>query len=511
MIDQAERYIASLNPTPPAEFEVHNPVTGELIGRLPNSSPAEVAAAADRARRAQSLWAAVPVKERCRMIDRFANLLHGPRREDLIKVIRQENGKVYSGAFAETAVIVSTCDYYTKNAEKWLRPERRVPFVRGIYRGHVHRKPLGVVGNISPWNYPLVLSLMDMIPALLAGNSVIFKPSEITPYSTIEAVKLLHEAGLPQDVAQVITGDGRTGAALVDHVDYIMFTGSTATGRKVAMRAAERLIPYSLELGGNDAMVVLRDADIHKAAANAVSAGFENSGQLCMSVERVIVEEPVYENFLAEMQAWHAQINMGTGDSMDVHVGSLTNQRELERTQAHVEDALAKGGRLIAGGQPRPDLGPLFFEPTIIADARPDMLAMQDETFGPLIMVAKAKDVAEALQLANSTPYGLSSSLWTRDTRRGEEIALGFESGDVNINAALLVLGSPDMEFGGVKESGVGRRNGRQGLLKYTVPQSILVDRFPKVPDAPTIYTRRIVWILRLMRPLKRWLPFLGS
>jgi succinate-semialdehyde dehydrogenase/glutarate-semialdehyde dehydrogenase len=511
MLDQAERYIATLDPTPPTEIEVRNPVTGQVIGRVPNSSRAEVQAAVARARQAQAVWAVVPPKERARIIDRFANLLHGPRREHIIKTIRQENGKVYSGAFAETAVIVSTCDYYTKNAPRWLAPERRVPFVRGLYRGHVHRKPIGVVGNISPWNYPLVLSLMDMIPALLAGNSVILKPSEITPYSTIEAAKLLHEAGVPKDVLQVVTGDGSTGAALVDYVDYIMFTGSTATGRRVAMRAAERLIPYSLELGGNDAMVVLRDADIHKAAANAVSAGFENSGQLCMSVERVIVEEPVYEEFLAEMRDWHSQINMGTGDSMDVHIGSMTNQRELERTQAHVEDALAKGGRLLAGGKARPDIGPLFFEPTIIADATSEMLAMQDETFGPLIMVAKAKDVNEALSVANNTPYGLSASLWTGDTVRGEEIALGLQSGDVNINAALLVLGSPDMEFGGVKDSGVGRRNGKQGLLKYTVPQSILVDRLPQVPEAPTIYTRRIVWILRLMRPLKRWLPFLGS
>lgn len=415
-----------------------------------------------------------------------------------------------SRATSNTSTTLSVADYYAKHGAKWLRPERRRPIMRLLYSAEVHYKPRGLVGNIAPWNYPLVMPFLDMIPALIAGNAVICKPSEVTPLAAIEGAKLLHEAGVPQEIFQVITGDGDTGAALVDHVDFIQFTGSAAVGREVAVRAAERLIPFSLELGGNDPMIVLRDADIDKAAACAVSTGFENGGQLCMSVERVLVDESIYEDFLQAAQKWQSRLHVGHQDDLDTHMGSITNPNELQRTQRHIRDALDKGARLIAGGSRLGELGPCFHEATILADVTPDMAVVQEETFGPVIAVAKFRDEDEAVALANATNYGLSASVWSRDVKRAKRLGLRIESGDVNINTAIVGFATPSVEFGGEKESGVGRRNGKQGLLKFTSTMSVIVDNFPQKPDAPTLYTRRNVRLLSVARKIQKFLPFLG-
>jgi succinate-semialdehyde dehydrogenase/glutarate-semialdehyde dehydrogenase len=492
-----------------SDIEVMNPVSGEVIARVANNSVHAVAAAAARARAQQPKWAATPVRERCRLIRRFGDLLIA-NQEHLIKTIRAENGKARGGAHGEVIYIASIADYYSKHGTKWLRPERRRPIMKFLYSAEVHHNPLGDVGNISPWNYPLVMTFLDMIPALVAGNAVIATPSEITPLSAIEGAKMLHEAGVPEDIFQVVTGDGNTGATLIDHVDFIQFTGSTAVGRTVAVRAAERLIPYSLELGGNDPMIVLNDADIDKAAASAVVNGFENSGQLCMSVERVIVEESIYEEFLQAAQNWQSRLHVGHQDDLDTHMGSITNRNELERTQRHIRDALDKGARLIAGGNPLHDLGPCFHEATILADVTPDMAVMQEETFGPVIAVTRAANEDEAVRLANATNYGLSASVWSRDKRRAKRVGLRIESGDVNVNTAIVGFATPSVEFGGEKESGVGRRNGKQGLLKYTSTMSVIVDNFPQRPEAPTLYTRRNVGMLALSRKIQKFLPFLG-
>lgn len=509
MVAQAEKHLKTLAADNSEEIKVIDPVTSEVIGAIPVFTSEMLAQAAARARAAQPAWAERPVKDRCKLLRRFADLLIS-HQEDLITIIRRESGKSRGGALGEIIYTASIADYYARHSAKWLKPEKRRGLAPLLYSARVHRLPLGVVGNISPWNYPLVLPVVDMIPALIAGNAAIVKPSEVTPYSALEARRLMIEAGVPEDIFQIVTGDGRTGQSLIDYVDFIMLTGSTATGRKVALRAAERLIPYSLELGGNDVLIVLKDADIDKAAACAVSAGFENGGQLCMSVERVIVEEPVYEEFIAAMQKWHSKLVIGKENSLKTHVGSMTNQREMERTRRHIEDALAKGGRLIAGGKPLPELGPLFHEATIIADATPEMEAMREETFGPVVMVTKAKDAAEAVRIANDCAYGLSSSLWSRDTKRAEQLALRIESGDVNINTAIANFGTPSMEFGGMKNSGIGRRNGKQGLYKYTRTLSIVIDNFPQTPDAPSIYTGRILAMLKLMRRVQKYLPFLA-
>ena len=508
MISQAQEHLEQFQEKLP-ELEILNPMTGEVIGTVPNSTREMVAAAVERARAAQPAWSAVPVKERCKILKRFSDLVM-QNQERLVQVIRQENGKFRGGAVAETLGVSLVTDYYCKHAANWLKPEKRSPLARGLYAARVYHKPLGVAGNISPWNYPFFLSHIDMIPALIAGNVVVVKPSEITPYSCMEGAKLMREAGLPENVFQVVTGDGQTGDALIDYVDCIAFTGSTAIGRKVGVRAAHRLIPFSLELGGNDPMIVLRDADIDKAAANAISAGFENTGQACVSIERVLVEAPIYEEFLEAMKKWHAKLKIGVEDSLDVHIGSLTNRRELERTEAHIQDAVAKGARLVVGGKRMSELGPLFHEATIVADLTADMDLMKDETFGCLIGVTSVKDADEAIRVANSTSYGLSGSVWSRDIRKAEQVATQLDCGDVSINAAFLAWGTPSVEMGGQRDSGLGRRGGKQGLFKYTAPQSIVIDRFPMTPDAPTLYTNKILTLLKLNRVLGKIFPFLA-
>jgi len=491
------------------EFEVKNPITGEKLATLPIYTPDMVAAAAARARAAQPAWAATPAKERAKIVRRFGDMLY-ERQEHFIDLIRRENGKARGGAMGEILVTANFAEYYARHAAAWLKPEKRKPFAPLLYSAQVHHKPHGVVGNISPWNFPLVLAYIDMLPALLAGNAVILKPSEVTPLTAIEAAKLLHEAGVPADAWQVITGMGETGAALIEHIDMLMFTGSPAIGKKVAVQAAQRLIPFSLELGSIDPMLVLQDADLEKAAASAVSAGFENTGQLCMKVQRVFVDQRVYEDFLAAVKRWAGRLVVGKSADFATHIGSMTTEREVQRTEKHIQDALQKGGRLVSGGKRLPELGPLFMEPTVIADADPSMVAMQTETFGPLITITPFSSEAEAVQMVNAVPYGLSGSIWSRNTAHAKQLALQLETGDVCINAALIGFATQDAEFGGQKHSGYGRRNSKQGLLKFTYPQSIITDRLPQTPDAPTVYTAKILKLAALNRRLGRLFPFLA-
>jgi acyl-CoA reductase-like NAD-dependent aldehyde dehydrogenase len=373
----------------------------------------------------------------------------------------------------------------------------------------VYYKPHGVVGFITPWNYPLLNAFNDLIPALIAGNTVVLKPSEVTPFTAEYGLNLMYQVGIPRDVIQMVTGDGRTGEALIDSVDFISFTGSTATGRKVAVRAAERLIPYSLELGGKDPLIVLKDADLDLAASGALTGAMENAGQTCISIERVYVEAPVYDQFVSRILEYAQRMKLGAEDDFDTHVGSLTNERELRRTEEHVRDALEKGARVLFGGKPRPDLGRLFFEPTVLVDVDHSMKVMQEETFGPLLPIMRVRDADEAVRMANDNEYGLSACIYTRDLKRGEQLATRIDSGDVVLNRPQMTFGTLAVPMGGVKNSGVGRRNGPEGLLRFVKPQSIVVDRAllakPALIQADPM-TRLGVDVMRVAR---RWLPFL--
>ncbi len=495
------------NPQTENTIAVTNPVTGEEIGRIPVFLPADVAEAVERGRRAQPAWAALTVQERGRLLSRWRHLLW-ERQEEAIDILCQENGKTETSAMLEFAIVDSVAGYYIRHAPHILRMQNRRALFPFFQAARVYRKPHGVVGIITPWNYPLMLLFVDAFAALMTGNVVVAKPSEITPFIAEYGLELMREAGIPHDVMQLVHGDGSTGAALVEQADYIQFTGSTRVGRKIGQRCAERLIPYSLELGGKDPAVVLADVDPKQIAVSLIQGAFENAGQACISIERAYIEEGVYDAVVQELQRYAPQITLGTGE--DATVGSMTNENEVRRTQAHIADALEKGATVLHGGNPRPDLGPYFFEPTILVNVDHTMAVMREETFGPVLPIMKVRDAEEAVQLANDSDYGLSATVYGKDLRRAEHIALRIDSGDVNINRPGFAFGTPSLPIGGQKNSGQGgRRNGAEGLLKYTASQSIMLDKMLVAEESLVIASPFATMSLRAMRLLRKILPFL--
>lgn len=490
------------------QITVTDPTNGERIGEIHSASTAEVQAAVERARAAQPRWAELGPKGRARLLRRWGDLVW-EEREALIATIRRETGKNRSMAYSEVLVTDNLLQYYTTRAHRILRPRRRQALIPLVHTAEVHYKPWGVVGIISPWNFPYNLAFCDAIPALLAGNTVVLKPSEITPFSAEFGLEKMRAAGIPQDVFQIVHGDGAVGSALVDVVDFVHFTGSTAVGRKVALKAAERLIPCGLELGGKAPSIVLADANLEMTASYLIRGAFENAGQYCMSVERVYAEAPIYDALVEKIGQMTGQMVIGTGAGLDVHMGSLTNRRELERAERLVADALAKGARLVAGGKARPDIGPLFYEPTVLADVNHQMDIMRQESFAPLMPIMRVSSAEEAVQLANDSPYGLTSSVFTADRQRARELGLRLHTGDVNVNIVQYSLATPDLPAGGWGESGLGRRNGPEGLLAYTYPQAHLYNRFiAQKPDLSHL-TPQVLRITLALRALRRVFPFI--
>jgi succinate-semialdehyde dehydrogenase/glutarate-semialdehyde dehydrogenase len=467
-----------------------------VLGEVPVCSAHDVDAAVGTARLAQRHWAGVPVAERCAVIRRFRGLVLD-REQEILDLVQAESGKSRLSAFEEFADVVLTADYYARNAERYLGPRRRKGAAPVLTRTTEYRIPKGVVGVISPWNYPLTLAVSDALPALLAGNGIVLKPDSQTPFTALLMLKLLRQAGLPADLFQVVTGPGTAiGPALIEGVDFLMFTGSSKTGKTVARQCGERLIGFSAELGGKNPMLVLADADVGKAAAGAVHACFSNSGQLCVSIERIYVHTDVHDSFLAAFAAGAKRIRMAPGPDWDIGMGSLTSAAQLERVDGHVRDALAKGAQLITGGRRRPDLGPLFYEPTILTGVTVDMLMAREETFGPVVAVYRAADDDEAVALANDSDFGLNASVWSAG--RGEAVARRILTGTVNVNEGYAATwASHDAPIGGMKESGAGRRHGREGILKYTEPQTIAVQRLLPVAPAPGMSNRAYARIMK--------------
>lgn len=488
---------------------VRNPVSGAIIGNVPLTDSAGVQAAVARARAAQPGWAALSVKQRCELLEAWADRIWSDQ-EKLVQIIRDESGKNQAGAWVELAVLDSVVAYYRRIAPGTLRPNSRRPLFPVLQKARVYYEPHGVVGSITPWNYPYYNTLVDTIPALVAGNAVVLKPSELTPFTALYAAEQMLAVGIPKDVLQIVTGDGQTGAALIDAVDYVAFTGSTATGRKIAMRCAERLIPCSLELGGKDPLIVLRDADLDLAAVSTVRGALENAGQMCISIERVYVEESVYEPFIDRVTQHLQGFKTGAEAGWDVHMGSMTNERELHRVEQHVTDALAKGAKLLFGGKRRPDLGPLFYEPTLLVDVDHTMAVMQEETFGPIIPIMRARDAEHAIDLANDSEYGLGAAVFTRNLRRGASLARKIIAGDVTVNRTHMGLGTPSLPMGGRKASGLGRRGGPEGLLRYVVTQAIVVDNGRVKSGWLTLLEPWIYQGVRFRRRVRRVLPFLN-
>ena len=380
--------------------------------------------------------------------------------------------------FAELSYGLMALEFWAKQAPAYLDDEEIAsasPLVRGR-KLVVRYAPLGVVGVIGPWNYPLTNSFGDCIPALAAGNAVVLKPSEITPLTSLLMAEMLADCGLPEGVFNVATGRGETGAALVDEVDYVMFTGSVATGKKVMARAAETLTPVSLELGGKDPMIVLADADLERAANAAASYGLNNSGQVCISVERIYVEEPVHDEFLELLTQKVEGLRQGPpGEPGTVDIGAIIFPPQIELIEAHVRDAVEKGARVVTGGERAPGPG-RFYRPTVLDGVDHSMRCMVEETFGPTLPVMSVGDAEEAIALANEGPYGLQASVWTRDHERGERIARRIEAGTAIVNDAQLNYAALELPMGGWKASGLGSRHGPDGIRKYTKRQSLMIN-----------------------------------
>ncbi|MEU6662169.1 succinic semialdehyde dehydrogenase [Streptomyces sp. NPDC046821] len=463
----------------------HTPLTGEKLAELPESTPEDVETAFERARAAQAVWAKVPVKRRAAVLLRFHDLVLA-RQAEVLDLIQLETGKARLHAHEEIQAVAVAARHYGRKAPAYLKPKRHTGVVPTLTKVTELRQPRGVVGQIAPWNYPFELSVGDALPAFVSGNAVVMKPDTETCLTALWARDLLIEAGLPAEVFQVVLGEGPVvGPELVKHADYVSFTGSTRTGREVAQGAAARLVGVSLELGGKNAMLVLQDADIEKAAAGAVRACFSSAGQLCISIERLYVHESVADAFVERFAARTKAMRLGTSLAYGADMGSLVGERQLTTVTRHVEEAVAKGATLVAGGVARPDIGPYFFEPTILDGVEAPMAVCNEETFGPVVSIYRFSDEDEVIALANGTPYGLNSSVWTKDAKRGHQVASRLRTGTVNINEGYApAYGSVQSPMGGMKDSGLGRRHGSEGILKYTEAQTVAHQRI--MPLAPS-------------------------
>jgi acyl-CoA reductase-like NAD-dependent aldehyde dehydrogenase len=462
------------------QIRVENPATGRLTAIVDVVAPEHIPALVARARAAQPGWDALGFEGRNEVFRRAQKWVVD-NSERIIRTIVSETGKAWEEAqLAEVAYVAGAFGFWTKNARKFLAEEKvrsASPFVMGR-KLTLRYAPVGVVGVIGPWNYPLTNSFGDAIPAMAAGNAVILKPSEVTPLSAMLMGEALRECGLPDGVYQVAPGFGETGAALIDAVDFIMFTGSTATGKKVMERAGQTLTPVSLELGGKDPMIVCSDADIERAANAAVHYSMQNGGQTCISTERVYVEEPIYDQFIdlvtEKVRALRQGAPAGAGS---VDLGAVIHPPQSDIVDAHVKDAVAKGARLLAGGKRRDQNGH-YYEPTVLADVDHGMVCMREETFGPTLPIMKVADSDEAVRLSNDNPYGLQASVWTKDLTKGEQLARRIEAGTVSVNDAQVNYGALELPMGGWKSSGLGSRHGADGIRKYTKKQALVVTRF---------------------------------
>ena len=463
-----------------------NPATGQELGRVPINSSDDIANALNLARSAQKQWATLSFKDRGLIVMKARQLILAEL-ESIAQLISQESGKpVIEAVSMELSPTLDLMQFFARRTRKLLKPEK---LDIGLYRllgrsSRIVYKPLGVVGIISPWNFPWAIPLGEVVMALMAGNSVILKPSELTPLVGLKIEEVFNRAGLPTNVLQVITGNGATGAALVaSGVDKIMFTGSVATGKRVAATAAITLTPVVLELGGKDPMIVLEDADLESAARAAVWGAFSNSGQACASVERCYVQENVASRFIELVLSHTKELRQSAGSSPDADIASMSSERQLQLVENQVDDAVERGATVLVGGRRTPGFTGPFYEPTLITGVDHSMPIMCEETFGPVLPFMTFANEDEAIRLANDSIFGLTASVWTKDIAHGKTIASRLEAGTVMINEVLYTHGIAQTPWGGVKQSGLGRTHGKLGLLELVSPRHIHINRLGIIPD----------------------------
>lgn len=462
-----------------------NPASGETFGRVQVSTPGEVKLAREELRSASEVWAARPLSERIQILRKFQEVLVDAL-DEVSAVINQDTGKSRQDALIELLMTIDILQTYLKHAPRWLRRQKVSTGLYLFKRGYVEHRPFGVVAVVAPWNYPFALAMPSVLAALLAGNAVLLKPSEVTPAVGVLMESLFQRVPELAPYVRVLHGDAETGAALVQSApDYIFLTGSTQTGRKVLSAAGEHLIPVGAELGGKDAMIVLEDADLEAAARWGVWGGFYNTGQTCMSVERIYVVASVFDEFVRLAVANAEKLTMGYSAEKEGHfyLGPITDPRQLNIIRRHYDDALEKGARVLTGGNVQGN----YFEPTVLVDVHHDMLVMQEETFGPLLPVMAVADEEEAIRMANDSRFGLGASVWSSDIRRAERVAAQVHAASVVVNDTVAQFAVPELPFGGIKDSGFGRTHGKEGLLQFTRPYSYLVGRPPYSWDVATL------------------------
>jgi acyl-CoA reductase-like NAD-dependent aldehyde dehydrogenase len=490
-----------------------NPATGEVLGELDCAGPIEVHAAVARARAGQREWGKLGVRNRVKIVRRFQQILLA-QKSDIARRITQEAGKPYvESLLTEVLVVLDAARFLVENAYALLK-EERLPHGNPALKaksGRIFHEPYGVVGIISPWNYPFSIPATEGLAALVAGNAVVLKPSEFTPLIALELQFLLRTAGVPNDIFQVLPGEGAAGAALVrSEIDKLVFTGSVATGRKIAQVAAQRLLPVVLELGGKDPMVVLDDADVEVASSAAIWGAFVNAGQACLSVERCYVHEKLYGTFVAACAEKARKLRLGNGMDPTTEVGPMISEQQVRVVESHVAEARAHGARVLTGGARVRELGPTFFAPTVLADVDHSMRVMREETFGPVLPIASFSDDANAVRLANDSDYGLAASVWTKDKVRGERMARQIQAGTVMVNDVLSCFSISEAPHGGVKASGIGRTHGRWGLDEMVRVKYVDFDLMPRVKKVwwfgyGTEFTREMEAFLDMIfaRPLR--------
>ena len=499
---------ALIRATGPETRTTVSPLDGADLATVPVSTESDVDAAFAAARVAQLGWARTPLRTRKKALLRLHDLVLA-HREELLDLVQLESGKARSHAFDEVLHTALTGRYYGRTLSRILGPHRRggvYPVLTGVRQ---YQQPKGVVGLITPWNYPLSMALVDGLAAVAAGNAVVHKPDSQSPLTALAIVQLMHRAGFPRDLWQVVSGAGSViGSRIIGQADYICFTGSTATGKRIAAQCSERLIGCSLELGGKNPMIVLPGADVEKAVEGTISAAFSSAGQLCVSIERVYVHDSLYERYREGLAERLAHLAYGANGDWEVEMGTLVSPAQLATTQKHVADALDHGATLVSGGRARPDIAPWFHEPTVLENVPESALCHREETFGPVVSLYPYRGIGEAIELANSTVYGLNASVWG-PVRRARKVAPQIKAGTVNINEGFAAtFGSIAAPMGGMKESGTGRRQGAEGLLRFTESQSIAVQRVMPVGGPAALSKQRFASLLTVgLRLLRRFTP----